>query len=169
MLALGRDADIAQLQPEDWLANLIIAGTDDKEAKKELMKIDNPDMEKVRKAANTHEKQQNSLKPATSTSRAFQIKTNSTNKTITCYACGETGHKSIGCKKNKESLKCTKCKRTGHLAKICRSKANSRNASKRSDKARVATTGKTEDEEDGTAIHEARTLRSDAGTPKLLL
>ena len=67
MLALGRDADIAQLRPEDWLANLILAGTVDDEAKKELMKIDNPDMEKVRKAANTHEKQQNSLKPATST------------------------------------------------------------------------------------------------------
>ena len=76
------------------------------------MKINNPDMEKVRKAANTHEKQQNSLKPATSTTRAYQIKTNNSNKTITCYACGETGHKSIDCKKNKESLKCTKCKRT---------------------------------------------------------
>ena len=62
MLALGRDADIARLRPEDWLANLIIAGTVDEEAKKELMKIDNPDMEKVRKAANTHEKQQNSMK-----------------------------------------------------------------------------------------------------------
>ena len=59
-------------QPEDWLANLIIAGTVDEEAKKELMKIDNPDMEKVRKAANTHEKEQNSLKPPTSTSRAYQ-------------------------------------------------------------------------------------------------
>ena len=54
MLALGRDADIARLRPEDWLANLIIAGTVDKEAKKELMKIDNPNREKVRKAANTH-------------------------------------------------------------------------------------------------------------------
>ena len=64
MLAQGRDADIAQLRPKDWLANLIIAGTVDEEAKKELMKIDNPDMEKVRKAANTHEKQQNSLPQA---------------------------------------------------------------------------------------------------------
>ena len=56
MLALGRDADIAKLRPEDWLANLIIAGTIDEEARKELMKIDNPDMEKVRKAANMHER-----------------------------------------------------------------------------------------------------------------
>ena len=56
MLALGRDTDIGRLRPEDWLANLIIAGTVDEEAKKELMKIDNPDMEKVKKAANTHEK-----------------------------------------------------------------------------------------------------------------
>ena len=148
MLALGRDADIAQLRPEDWLANLIIAGTVDEEAKKELMKIDNPDMEKVRKAANTHEKQQKSLKPATSTTRAYQIKTNNSNKTIPCYACGETGHKSIDCKKNKESLKCTKCKRTGHLAKICRSKADNGNTPRRSDKARVATTEKAEEDED---------------------
>ena len=85
LLALGRDADIARLRPEDCLANLIIAGTVDEEAKKELMKINNPDMEKVRKAANTHKKQQNSLKPAANTSKAFQIKTNS-NKPITCYA-----------------------------------------------------------------------------------
>ena len=77
------------------------------------MKIDNPDMEKVRKAANTYEKQQNSMKSTASTSKAFQIKTNinsNSNKQITCYACGETGHKSIECKKNKETLKCTKCK-----------------------------------------------------------
>ena len=73
MLALGRDTDIARLRPEDWLANLIIAGTVDEEAKKELMKINNPDMEKVRKAANAHEKEQNSLKPATTTLKAFQI------------------------------------------------------------------------------------------------
>ena len=57
MLALGRDANIARLRPEDWLANLIIAGTVDKEAKKELMKVNNPDMGKVRKAANMHEKE----------------------------------------------------------------------------------------------------------------
>ena len=133
------------------------------------MKINNPYMEKVRKAANTHEKEQNSLKPATSTSRAYQLKTNSSSKTITCYACGETGHKSIECKKNKESLKCTKCKRTGHLAKICRSKADSGNTPRRGDKATVATTEKAEENEDDTAIYEARTLRSDAGTPKLLL
>ena len=174
MLALGRDADIAWLRPEDWLANLIIVGTVSKEAKKELMKIDNPDMEKVRKATNTNEKQQNSLKSTTSTSKAFQIKTNSngncsSNKPITCYDCGETGHKSIECKRNKESLKCTKCKRTGQLAKICRSKADSGATTRRSDKARTATTGKVEEDEDVTAIHEARTLRSDAGTPKLLL
>ena len=40
---------------------------------------------------------------------------------------------------------------------------------RRSDKARMATTGKVEEDEDDTAIHVARTLRSDAGTPKLLL
>ena len=64
------------------------------------MKIDNPDMEKVRKAANTHKK--NILKSTTNTSKAFQIKTNSngnsnsnSNKPITCYTCRETGHKSI--------------------------------------------------------------------------
>ena len=47
MLALGRESGIARLRPEDWLANLIIAGTVNEEAKKDLMKIDNPDMEKV--------------------------------------------------------------------------------------------------------------------------
>ena len=153
MLALGRDADIAQLSPEGWLANIVIAGTIDDEAKKELMKIGDPDMEKVRKAANTHEKEQNCLKPAANTSRAFQLKTNNAGKPLMCYACGEVGHKSVDCKKNKESLKCTKCKRTGHLAKICRSKADSGNTPRRSDRARAATTEKAEEDKDNTAIH----------------
>ena len=134
MLALGRDADIAQLRPKDWLAILIIDGTVDNKAKKELMKIDNPDMEKVRKVANAHEKEQNSFKSTSSTSKAFQIKSNNT-KTLTCYACGKTGHKSIDCKKNNDSLKCNKSKQTGHVAKICRSKPDSgTNAQKKSDK-----------------------------------
>ena len=81
------------------------------------MKVNNPDMEKGKKVANPHGKKQNCFKNTTSTSKAFQIKANSM-KTLTCYACGEMGHKSIECKKNKESLKCMKCKRTGHLAKI---------------------------------------------------
>ena len=132
------------------------------------MKIDNPDMEKVRKVANTHEKEQNSFKNISSTSKALQIKTNST-KTIACYACGETGHKSIECKKNKEFLKCTKCKRTGHLAKIYRSKPDSGVAQKRSNEPRAATTKKPGEDKDEPAIHEARALRSEAGTPKLLL
>ena len=58
------------------------------------MKINNPNMEKVRKAANTHEKEQNCLKPAANTSRAFQLKANNAGKPIMCYACGEVGHTS---------------------------------------------------------------------------
>ena len=54
------------------------------------------------------------------------------------------------------------------MAKICRSKADSNSTPMKSDKARAATT-KAEEDEDDTAIHEARTLRSDASTPKLLL
>ena len=53
-------------------------------------------------------------------------------------------------------------------AKICRSKADSGATPRRSDKARTAKTGKAEEDEDDAVIHEARTLRSDAGTPKLL-
>ena len=65
------------------------------------MKINNPDMEKVRKVAKAHEKEQNIFKSTSSTSKAFQIKFNDT-KTLTCYACGVTRHKSIDCKKNKD-------------------------------------------------------------------
>ena len=46
---------------------------------------------------------------------------------------------------------------------------SSENTPRRSDRARAATTEKAEEDEDNTAIHEARTLRSDASTPKLLL
>ena len=97
-----------------------------------------------------------------------QIKSNNT-KTLACYASGETGHKSIECKRNKDSLKCSKCKRTGHLAKICMSKADSGASPRKSDKARAAPTEKTEEDADNPTIHEARALWSEAGTPKLLL
>ena len=40
---------------------------------------------------------------------------------------------------------------------------------RKTNKARAATTGKAEEDEDDPAIHEARTLQSEAGTPKLLL
>ena len=40
LMMLGLEADVWELKPEDWLANLSIAGTVDEEAKKEFMKID---------------------------------------------------------------------------------------------------------------------------------
>ena len=56
------------------MANLVIASVVDEEAKKEFMKIENPNMTKIRKAANAYEKEGNSAKLHTNTSKAFQIK-----------------------------------------------------------------------------------------------
>ena len=50
------------------MANLPIAGVVDEEAKKEFMKIKNPNMMKIRKAADTYEKEANSTKMRTDTS-----------------------------------------------------------------------------------------------------
>ena len=55
-------------------ANLAIAGVVDEEAKKEFMKIENPNMTKIRKAANAYKKEANSAKLRTDTSKAYQIK-----------------------------------------------------------------------------------------------
>ena len=44
------------------MANLAIAGVVDGEARKEFMKIENPNMTKIRKAADTYEKEANSNK-----------------------------------------------------------------------------------------------------------
>ena len=44
------------------MANLAIAGVVDDEARKEFMKIENPNMTKIRKAADTYEKEANSNK-----------------------------------------------------------------------------------------------------------
>ena len=50
------------------MANLAIAGVVDEEAKKEFMKIENPNMTKIRKAANAYKKEANSAKLRTNTS-----------------------------------------------------------------------------------------------------
>ena len=62
-----------------------------------------------------------------------------------------------------------KGKRTGHVSKICRSKPNSGINQKKNDKARVATAITLGKDEDEPAKHEASALRSELGTPKLLL
>ena len=62
LMMLGLEADVWELKPEDWMANLAIAGVVDEEAKKEFMKIENPNMTKIRKAANAYEKEPNSAK-----------------------------------------------------------------------------------------------------------
>ena len=54
LMMLGSEADVWELKPEDWMANLAIAGVLDEEARKEFMKIDNPNMTKIRKAANRY-------------------------------------------------------------------------------------------------------------------
>ena len=38
LMMLGSEADVWELKPEDWLANLAMAGVVDEEAKKEFMK-----------------------------------------------------------------------------------------------------------------------------------
>ena len=121
---LASEADVWQLKPEDWMANLAIAGVVDEEARKEFMKIDNPNMTKIRKAANTYEKEANSNKSRSDTSKAYQVR-NQNNKEITCYVCGNKGHKSGECTLKRDGLKCNNCKRTGHLAKACQSKPDS--------------------------------------------
>ena len=56
LMMLRSEADVWELKPEDWMANLAIAGVVDNEAKKEFMKIENPNMTKIRKAADTRTK-----------------------------------------------------------------------------------------------------------------
>ena len=73
------------------MANLAIAGVVDDEARKEFMKIKNPNMTKIRKAADTYEKEANSNKVQTDTSKVCQVR-NQNNKEIICYVCGNKGH-----------------------------------------------------------------------------
>ena len=170
---LGSEADVWQLKPEDWMANLAIAGVVDEEARKEFMKIDNPNMTKIRKAADTYEKEANSNKTRADTSKAYQVR-NHNDKEVICYVCGNKGHKSGECTLKRDGLKCNNCKRTGHLAKACKSKPDSglQQKDKRRDKARVAKAEKTErpeSDEEEAIIQEAGAVRANTNTPALLL
>ena len=122
------------------------------------MKIDNPNMTKIRKAADTYKKEANSNKIRADTSKAYQVR-NQSNKEVICYVCGNKGHN---------------CKRTGHLAKACQSKPDSglQQKDKRKERARVAKTEKTErpeSDEEEAIIQEARAVRANTNTPALLL
>ena len=94
LMMLGSEADVWELKPEDWMANLAIAGVVDEEARKEFM--NNPNMTKIRKAANTYEKEANSNKVRADTSKAYQVR-NQSNKEVICYVCGNKRHKSGEC------------------------------------------------------------------------
>ena len=91
------------------MANLAIAGVVDEEANKEFMKIENPNMTKIRKAANAYKKEANSAKLRTDTSKTYQIK-NSGGKDVICFVCGNKGHKSGECTLKRDGLKSNNCK-----------------------------------------------------------
>ena len=165
---LGSEADVWELKPEDWMANLAITGVVDEEAKKEFMKTENPNMTKIRKAADTYEKEANSTKVSNDTSKAYQVR-NSGNKEIICYVCGNKGHKSGKCTLKRDNLKCSNCKRTGHLAKACQSKPDSglQQKDRRRDKARVAKSEKPErpeSDEEEAILQEARAVRANTSS-----
>ena len=155
------------------MANLAIAGVVEEEAKKEFMKIENLNMTKIRKAADAYEKEANSTKLCTNTSKAYQIK-NSSSKEVICFVCGNKGHKSGKCTLKRDNLKCSNCKRTGHLAKACQSKPDSglQQKDRRRDKARVAKSERPErpeSDEEEAIIQEAIAVRANTNTPALLL
>ena len=83
LMMLGSEADVWELKPEDWMANLAIAGVVDEEAKKEFMKIENPKMTKIQKAGDTYEKEAHITKVRSDTSKAYQVR-NQNNKEIIC-------------------------------------------------------------------------------------
>ena len=145
----------------------------DDKARKEFMKIENPNMTKILKAADTYEKEANSNKVRTNASKAYQER-NQNNKEVICYVCGNKGHKSGECNLKRDGLKCNNCKWTGHLANACQSKPDSglQQKDKRKDRARVAKAEKTErpeSDEEEAIIQEARAVRANTNTPALLL
>ena len=132
------------------------------------MKIDNPNMTKIRKAADTYEKEANSNKTRADTSKAYQVR-NHNDKEVICYVCSNKGHKSGECTLKRDGLKCNNCKRTGHLAKACKSKPDSglQQKDKRKDRARVAKAEKgerPESDEEEAIIQEARAVRANTST-----
>lgn len=89
-----------------------------------------PDNKPTPKQSSVHNKNPNRLhysqserKPDGSTngssSISYPITANSAN--ISCFRCGETGHKKFNCNQ-KDNVKCNSCNKFGHLELACRSK-----------------------------------------------
>lgn len=92
-----------------------------------------PEQKPIQKQSNFHNKNNNSVrlpytysnsdrKPESSNFNAVasnNISSNSAN--ITCFRCGEAGHKKTSCNQ-KDNVRCNLCNRFGHLELACRSK-----------------------------------------------
>lgn len=63
------------------------------------------------------------------TSSKFDLKiepSTSNNRILTCYRCGEVGHRRNQCPV-KDIVKCSSCSKVGHLEKACKSKSKTKN------------------------------------------
>ena len=112
---LARDADIAEINPEELRAHVLMAGMQDKELVKKLLEVKEEDLSvaKIKEVSEIYTEQTKTVdglvKRGARVARVDGGNSEDSLKTVTCWICQGSGHRSPECKVSPSQLHCDHC------------------------------------------------------------
>ena len=110
---LARDADIAEINPEELRAHVLMAGIQEKELVKKLLEVKEEELSvaKIKEVSEIYTEQTKTVDGLVKGAKAARVDGgNSTNSSeVTCWTCQGTGHRSTECKVSPSELHCDHC------------------------------------------------------------
>ena len=110
---LARDADIAEINPEELRAHVLMAGIQEKELVKKLLEVKEEELSvaKIKEVSEIYTEQTKTVDGLVKGAKAARVDgENSTNSSeVTCWTCQGTGHRSTECKVSPSELHCDHC------------------------------------------------------------
>ena len=113
---LARDAGIAEITPEELRAHVLMAGMQEKELVKKLLEVKEEDLSvaKIKEVSEIYTEQTKTVDGLVKRSGAKVARVDGENsedssKSVTCWTCGGSGHRSPECKIPPSQLHCDHC------------------------------------------------------------